>query len=66
MERFEGYKTVVFFALSLIVAVANLLGFGEFELSASQQEILLVVIPVVGLILRYLTNSAIFEKSDVG
>ena len=62
MEKFEGYKTVVFFGLVLLVQVANLLGFGNFVLSTEQQDILGVVIPLVGLVLRYLTKTPLFNK----
>lgn len=62
MEKLKGYKTVVFFGLALLVAVANLLGFADFQLSAEQSEVIAVVVPLVGLILRYLTDSPIFEK----
>lgn len=62
METLKGYKTVVFFGLALLVAVANLLGFAEFQLSADQSEVIAVVVPLVGLVLRYLTNSPIFKK----
>jgi hypothetical protein len=63
MKTFEGYKTVIFFGLVLLVEVANLLGFGSFELTPDQQNIISVVIPLAGLILRYLTKTAIFNKS---
>lgn len=62
METLKGYKTVIFFGLALVVAIANLLGFAEFQLSAEQSEWLAVVVPLVGLVLRALTNSPIFDK----
>ncbi len=62
MEKFEGYKTVVFFALVLVIQIANLLGFGSFALSPEQSDVLNVVIPLVGLILRYLTKTPVFNK----
>ena len=58
---FEGYKTVVFFVLVLVIEIANLLGFGDFRLSADQQELLGIVVPVIGLVLRYLTKTPIFQ-----
>ena len=57
---FEGYKTVTFFGLALLVGVANLLGFGDFAMSAEQSEIFAVVVPLIGLVLRYVTKSQIF------
>jgi hypothetical protein len=65
MENLKGYKSVIFFGLALVVAVANLLGFAEFQLSAEQAEWFAVVVPLVGLVLRYLTDSPIF-KSGAG
>jgi len=62
MENLKGYKTVVFFVLALLVAVANMLGFGEFELSASQAEWMAVVVPLIGLVLRYFSDTAIFKS----
>ena len=62
MENLKGYKTFVFFVLVLIVAVANFFGFGEFQMSKEQQEIFNLAVPVIGLLLRYLTDSEIFKK----
>ena len=62
METLKGYKTVIFFGLALVVAIANLLGFAEFELSAQEAEWLGVIVPLVGLILRALTDSPVFNK----
>lgn len=62
MSTFEGYKTVAFFVLVLLVEVANLLGFGDFILTAEQQNIISVVVPLIGLILRYVTKTPIFKS----
>lgn len=62
MEKFEGYKTVVFFGLTLLIAVAQLLGFADFQVTEDQHEIILVVVSVVGLVLRYATKSEVFKK----
>ncbi len=59
----KGYKSVAFFVLAFVVALANLLGFADFELSAEQGEWIALVVPLVGLVLRYLTNTEIFKKS---
>lgn len=58
--KLSGYKTVIFFVLVLLVEIANLLGFGSFQMSAQQQDILSVIIPVIGLVLRMVTKSPIF------
>lgn len=65
MDILKGYKSVVFFGLALVIAVANLLGFGDFQLSPDQSEWFAVIVPLNGLLLRALTNSPIF-KSDAG
>ena len=65
MDILKGYKSVVFFGLMLVIAVANLLGFGAFSLSPEQSEWFAVVVPLIGLVLRAMTNSPIF-KSDAG
>lgn len=62
IEKLKGYKTVIFFALALVVAIANLLGFAEFELSPDQAEWIAVIVPLVGLVLRALTDSPVFKK----
>lgn len=62
METLKGYKTIIFFGVAFILAVANLLGFADFQLSAEQSEVIAVVVPLIGLILRYLTTSPVFEK----
>jgi hypothetical protein len=58
----KGYKSVIFFGLVLGVALANLFGFGDFQMSADQTKLFEVIVPVVGLVLRYFTDSAIFKK----
>lgn len=65
MDALKGYKTVGFFVLVLLVAVANLFGFGDFTLTEEQQDIFNVVVPLAGLVLRYLTETPIFKK-EVG
>jgi hypothetical protein len=57
----KGYKSVLFFALALAIAVANMFGFSEFQFSKEQADIFAVVVPLIGLVLRYLTTSAIFK-----
>ena len=62
MDVLKGYKTVIFFGLAFVIAVANLLGFGSFQLSKDQLEIINLVVPVIGLVLRYVTTSEIFKS----
>ena len=58
----KGYKTVIFFVLALLVAVANLLGFADFHMTQAQMEWYAVALPLIGLVLRKLTDSAIFKS----
>lgn len=66
MEFLKGKKTVIFFGLALLVAVANFFGFGDFQMSEEQLEVFNVVLPLIGLVLRYLTDSAIFSDNAKG
>lgn len=63
LEKLKGYKTVTFFVIALAVALANLFGFGDFQMTPEQLRIFEVVVPVAGLILRYFTDSGIFNGS---
>lgn len=60
LDKLIGYKTVIFFILVFLIEVANLLGFGSFQMSAQQQDILSVIIPVIGLALRMITKTPVF------
>ena len=58
-KSWKESKTIIFFALSLVVAVAGLFGFGSFEPSVLQAEIFGVVMAVAGIILRLVTSQGI-------
>lgn len=62
MDSIKGYKTVGFFVLAFLIALANLVGFAGFELSAEQSEWIGLVVPLVGLILRTITDSPVFKN----
>lgn len=62
MEQFKGYKSVVFFVLALLIALANMFGFAEFEFTAEQAEWFAVIVPLAGLLLRAISDSKIFQK----
>ena len=55
-------KTFWFFLLSLLVAVAGAFGFGGYQPDAQQQEIIAVVVSVVGILLRFVTNKGVTLK----
>ena len=64
LAKLEGYKTVIFFALVILVEIANYFGFGSFKLDSNQQEIIGLIVPVLGIILRAFTKSAVFSKAQ--
>lgn len=63
LDKIKGYKSVFFFTLVLVVEIANLLGFADFRLTADQQEFIALIVPLLGLALRYFTDSPIFKKT---
>ena len=62
MSFFKGKKTVIFFSISLLVAVASMFGYVEYEPSGQEAEVIAFVLSLVGLVLRLVTNTAPFEK----
>jgi hypothetical protein len=62
MEKFEGYKTIVFFGVALLVALANLVGFGDFSLSPDQLEVFNFVVLAGGFVLRLITKGKVFNS----
>lgn len=61
MEQIKGWKTVTFFALALVLALANLFGFADFKMSPEQVKWFEVLVPFAGLFLRAVTDSGIFK-----
>ena len=61
MDFLKGYKSIIFFGLALIVAVANVLGFADFQMTPEQLEWFGVLVPLFGVVLRTLTTSPIFK-----
>lgn len=69
MEKLNGYKTIIFFALVILLKVAGWFGFGDFHASADQQEVLnwldangVLIVSIAGIVLRFITTSPIFNK----
>ena len=58
-KNFWRSKTLWFFALYLLVAVAGVFGFAGFQPTADQSEIIGIVVAVVGIILRLLTKEPV-------
>ncbi len=58
-KRFWVSKTFWFCLLTLVIGVANLLGFAEFKMPTELADIWMVVLPVVAMILRFISKQAI-------
>ena len=58
----EGYKTVIFFGLTLVVSVAGLFGFADWLPTNQQSDIILAVVSLVGLMLRIISSGPVFFK----
>jgi uncharacterized membrane protein YvlD (DUF360 family) len=63
----EWYKSKVFWfnVLALIVMLASAFGFEGFELDAQWQEVGAVLISVINLVLRFLTQQPLARASTV-
>jgi hypothetical protein len=59
MKKWYQSKTIWFFALSLLVAIAGMFGFGDFHPSADQAEIIGVVVAIAGILLRIISHQGI-------
>ena len=64
LEKLKGYKTIAFFALTLLVSIASMVGFVEYTPSENDAEIIGIVLSFAALLLRYVTEGKIFLKSD--
>ena len=62
MKKIKGYKSVGFFSLSLIISLAGLVGFAGWELTLEQVTAINSITSLVGIILRGVTTTPIFEK----
>lgn len=49
-------KTLWFNILALAVAIAGVFGFGRYEMPEQWTEIIAVIVPAVGLVLRLITK----------
>lgn len=58
-KKWYESKTLWFFILTLIVSVAGLFGFADFELSPGQAEIIGVIISIIGVLLRAFTKQGV-------
>jgi hypothetical protein len=59
MKPFWQSKTLWFNALFLIVSLAGVVGFGEFQPSPEIVEVATVVAAVINLVLRLVTKQAV-------
>jgi len=58
-KDFWRSKTFWFFLLYLVVSVAGVFGFAGFQPTADQQEILGIIVAIVGIVLRFLTKEPV-------
>ena len=61
IEYLNGKKTILFFVLALLVAFANMAGFGEFQMTGDQLEVFNWILIGGGIVLRVLTKTPIFK-----
>ena len=61
-EVLEGKKTIAFFILTLVIALAGLFGFAEYQPTPEQAEGILAIVSLVGIILRAVTKTPLFKK----
>lgn len=59
---FDGWKTVTFFALTALVAIAGLFGFYEWQPTGDQAELLALLLSIAGFVFRWFTKTKIFNK----
>ncbi len=62
LEKIDGYKTIAFFTLTLLVAIAKMFGFIDYTPNGNEAEIISIVLSIVGIALRYVTNKPIFNR----
>lgn len=59
IEKLEGKKTLLFFGLTLLVSVAGMFGFADFQVTTEQAEIIGAVVSVIGILLRLVTKTPV-------
>lgn len=62
LKKIKGYKSVLVFALALIVAVAGMVAPEDLQIDENQAEWLAVLVPLIGLLLRGVTDTPVFKK----
>ena len=69
IEKLNGYKTLIFFGVALLVKLAGLIGFGDYQASGSEKDVLdfitanqAWILIVGGIAFRFLTTSPVFNK----
>ena len=60
---FEGKKTAIFFVLTLIVALAQIFGFADYQPTGDEAALIGALVSIAGITLRYFTKTPIFKKS---
>ena len=56
-------KTVTFFCLTFAVALAGLFGFGSYQPTPQQSELILALVSLAGIVLRSVTTEPLFPPA---
>jgi len=59
----EGKKTVIFFVLTLVIALAQIFGFADYQPTGDEAALIGVFVSIAGIALRKFTKTPIFKKS---
>ena len=65
LKKLKGYKSVAFFVLAFLVAVAGIADLDDLKLPTDQTELLALLVPLAGIFLRWLTNTPVFESEPL-
>lgn len=60
----QGYKTIAFNILALLVLVATAFGFEEHQAADWVVPAAAIIVPLVNLVLRWVTKTPVFTKDD--
>lgn len=65
LKKIKGYKSLAFFVLAFLVAVAGIAAPEDLQVTDDQAQWLALLVPLAGLILRALTNTPITKNEPL-
>lgn len=65
LNKVKGYKTVAFFLLAVLVAVAGLAAPEDLNVPDAYVELFALLVPLVGLLLRAVTNTPVLKSAPL-